>query len=45
MWRHVAPPCATVVPRGAAGITWPADLTTANRRAHNSEVFGADKDK
>ena len=32
----VAPPCGTVAPQGATPITWPADLTSGNRSAHNS---------
>ena len=41
-WGHLAPSGATL-------ITWPADLTTVNRSAHNSKakqtlkVCGADK--
>ena len=33
----VAPHGATVEPHGSTLITWPADLTTANRSAHNSK--------
>ena len=37
MSATVAPPCATVAPRGAIVITWPAHLTTVNRRAHKQK--------
>ena len=33
----VAPHGATVEPHGSTLITWPADLTTANRSEHNSK--------
>ena len=33
----VAPHWAKVAPSGAILITWPADLTTANRSEHNSK--------
>ena len=36
-WRHVAPQWRHRVPQGCHPITWPADLTTANRSAHNSK--------
>ena len=34
-WRHVAPQWRQRAPQGCHPITWPADLTTANRSEHN----------
>ena len=34
-WRHVAPQWRHRAPQGCHPITWPADLTTANRSEHN----------
>ena len=36
-WRHVVPRWRHRAPQGCHPITWPADLTTANRSEHNSK--------